>query len=262
MVITPFLPEKLNSLFTEEERIITASILAINGDSALKDHIELIQECLDMLFSIASEPKLGASEEDQVIYGLGIRLFNSTASTLKLTTSGYHQGAISFLRDIVEIGFLLDYFKHKPDSIRIWKTSKDEKECRQFLPKKIREILDKRDGFQEKKRGAMYALLSKYGTHATFDGFQLTIQNKQFVIGPFESEKSLKAIIEETCKILPYVIVIYLAHCKTSSLIILEQKLHFLKCSQKWWKQYMNSDFDEINVDEIKTMMADLKQRT
>lgn len=260
MIITPFLPEKLNSLFTEEERIRTASILAINGDPALKDHIELIQECMDMLFCIAYEHKLGASEEEQVIYGLGIRLFNSTATTLKLTTSGYHQGAVSFLRDIVEIGFLLDYFKHNPNSIKIWKNSKDKKDRAQFRPVKIREILDKRDGFQEKKREAMYSLLSKHGTHATFGGFQLVTQNNNFVIGPFESEKILRALTEEICKVLPYVVVIYITHWSTSSLIILKQKYHFLECAQKWWKQYMNSNFDEFNIEEIGTMIAALEQ--
>jgi len=189
-------------------------------------------------------------------------LFNSTASTLKLTTSGYHQGAVSFLRDIVEIGFLLDYFKHNPDSIKIWKNAKDKKERDQFRPVKIREVLDKRDGHQEKKREAMYSLLSKHGTHATFDGFQLISQNNNFVIGPFESKKILKALVEETCKVLPYVVVIYITHWSTSSLNILKQKYHFLECTQKWWKQYMNSNFDEINIEEIGTMIATLEQRT
>ena len=234
MVITPFLPEKLNSLFKEEERIRIASILAINGDTALKNHIELIQECLDMLFCIASEHTLGESDEEQVIYGLGIRLFNSTASTLKQSTSGYHQGAVSFLRDIVEIGFLLDYFKHQPDSIKIWKNSKDKKKRDQFRPVKIREVLDKRDGYQDKKRNTMYSLLSRYGTHATFESFQLTSQNNLFVIGPFESEKLLKALVEETCKVLPYVVVIYITHWNTSSLNILKQKFF-----SRIWKNFL-----------------------
>jgi len=261
MIIAPYLPENLNALSKEEERIRTASILSINGDTALKDHIELIQDCLDMLFCIASEHKLGESDKEQVIYGLGIRLFNFTASTLKLSTSGYHQGAVSFLRDIVEIGFLLDYFKHNPDSIQIWKNSKDKKQRGQFRPVKIREVLDKRDGYQEKKRNAMYSLLSRYGTHATFESFQLTSQNKLFVIGPFESEKLLKALVEETCKVLPYVVVIYMSHWNTSSLTILKKKHHFINCTQKWWRQYMNSDFDEINLDEIGEMIAMLEQR-
>jgi hypothetical protein len=260
MVITPFLPNNLNALFDKEEQIRTASILAINGNAALKDHIELIQKCLNMLLCVASEHKLGASEEEQVIYGLGIRLFNSTASALKLSTSGYHQGAISFLRDIVEIGFLLDYFKHNPSSMRIWKNSTDNKERKQFRPVEIRNVLDKRDGHQEKKREAMYSLLSKHGTHATFDGFQLISQNNNFVLGPFESEKVLKALVEEACKVLPYVIVIYITHWQSSSLTMLKQKYHFLKCIQKWWLQYMKSNFDELDLEEIATMIAKLEK--
>lgn len=259
MVITPFLPEKLTSLFKEEERIRIASILAINGDTVLKDHIELIQECMDMLFCIASEHKLGESDEEQVIYGLGIRLFNSTASTLKQSTSGYHQGAISFLRDIVEIGFLLDYFKHQPDSINIWKNSKDKKKRDQFRPVKIREVLDKRDGYQEKKRNAMYSLLSRYGTHVTCESFQLTSQNKLFIIGPFESEKLLKALMEDTCKILPNVVLIYLTHWEKQPVTVLKQKLRYFEFVQNWWKKYMNSNFDEINLEEIKAIIVTLE---
>ncbi len=171
MIITPFLSNNLDSLHTEEERIWIASNLAINGNRAPKDHITLIHECLDMLFCIASECKPNKSEATQVIYGLGIRIFNSAACTLKLSLTGYHQGATSFLRDLVEIGFLLDYFKHEPNSITIWKNSKDKKEREQFYPKNIRKRLDSRDGFQDKKCEAMYLLLSEYGTHATFDGF-------------------------------------------------------------------------------------------
>jgi hypothetical protein len=180
-----------------------------------------------MLFCIASEHKLGASDEEQVIYGLGIRIFNSTASTLKLSISGYHQGAVSFLRDIVEIGFLLDYFRHQSDSIKIWKNSKDKEERKQFLPVRIREVLDNRDGYKDKKRSAMYSLLSRYGTHATFESFQLISHNNQFNIGPFESEKLIRALVEEICKVLPLVVLIYITHWKYSPLSVLKQKHHF-----------------------------------
>jgi hypothetical protein len=259
MLITPFLPENLDSLYKKEERIRTAAKLAINGDNALKDHIELIHECLNMVFCIANECPPDNTDAKQVIYGLGIRLFNSTACTLKLCLSGYHQGATSFLRDLVEVGFLLDYFRHKPDSISVWRNSKEKNERLQFRPVKIRAALDNRDGYQKKMRDAMYSLLSKYGTHATFDGFQLTIQNQNFVLGPFESEKILKALLEETCKILPYVVLIYLEHWEGQPLSVLKQKLHFLRFTQKWWKQYMNSNFDGINLSEIEAMAAILK---
>jgi hypothetical protein len=261
MLITPELPDNLDSLHKEEERIRTLSKLAINGNAPLKDHIKLIHECLAMISCIAKECPPSNVEAEQVVYGLGIRLFNSASCFLKLCLSGYYQGATSFIRDLVEVGFLLDYFAHEPKSISIWKTSRDIKECRQFKPGNIRKTLDERDGHLDKKRGAMYSLLSRYGTHATFEGFQLTSQNQTFIMGPFDSEKFLKALIEETCKTLPYVVLIYLKHFKNQPMGVLEQKLHFLQFVNSWWKQYMNSNFEGPNLDEIKAMISYLEQR-
>ena len=212
-----------------------------------------------MIFCIASECTPSKAESTQVIYGLGTRLFNSTACALKLCFSGYHQGATSFLRDLVEVGFLLDYFRHEPKSITVWKNSHNKKEHKQFSPKNIRKVLDNRDGFQDEKRGAMYSLLSKYGTHATFVGFQLTSQNQNFVIGPFESEKLLKALMEETSKILPNIVLIYLTHWEKQPLPVLKQKLRFFEFVQNWRKQYMNSNYDGINLEEIKAIIATLE---
>jgi hypothetical protein len=106
----------------------------------------------------------------------------------------------------------------------------------------------------------MYSILSEYGTHATIDGFQLISQNNSFVLGPFESETILKASIEQTCEVLPYAVIIFLGHWKTLTPTMLKQKCQFLIHTQKWWKQYMNSDFDGINIDELEMMAT--KART
>lgn len=50
---------------------------------------------------------IGADLNDNSIAmaGLKIRLFNSVATSLKLLLSGYYQGTVSFIRDILEITF-------------------------------------------------------------------------------------------------------------------------------------------------------------
>lgn len=45
--ILPHLPENLESLHKEEEKIRAESLLVINADSALKEHLDMINASLD-----------------------------------------------------------------------------------------------------------------------------------------------------------------------------------------------------------------------
>jgi hypothetical protein len=63
------------------------------------------------------------SDAEATTQMLGVRLFNAAASGLKLALSGYHQTAFNQARDIMETGFLLDYFRTSPDKIQVWKTT-------------------------------------------------------------------------------------------------------------------------------------------
>jgi hypothetical protein len=59
--------------------------------------------------------------------------------------------------------------------------------------------LDKRDGNSERKRAKVYATLSQYGSHATYKGFRMNVKENNFgELGPFISEKHLRAFLEET----------------------------------------------------------------
>lgn len=48
-IITPYLSANLQGLHGEEERIRAESALQINASESLRDHVELIHSCLDML---------------------------------------------------------------------------------------------------------------------------------------------------------------------------------------------------------------------
>ena len=90
-------------------------------------------------------------ENNQLIAftGMKIRLFNSISCCLKLLLSGYYQGAISPIRDILEITFLLDYFTLDSESIERWVADSNSQEFKQL---NIRKKLDDRDGLHEMKR--------------------------------------------------------------------------------------------------------------
>ena len=157
-ILLPQLRDNLERLKAHEDKIRTDSSILINSDEKLQGHINLIHESMDMLMWMhVRTVGLDLNESSIAIAGLKIRLFNSISCSLKLLLSGYYQGSISFIRDILEISFLLDYFTLDDSAIDRW--SKDPN-AQEFMPAKIRIALDKRDKLLEKKREQKYKLLS------------------------------------------------------------------------------------------------------
>jgi hypothetical protein len=137
------------------------------------------------------------SDDETTVQLLGIRLFNAAASGIKLALSGYYQTAFQQARDIMETGYLLDYFRTSPQQRAVWKRA-DRKTRRQlFDPVKIRIALDERDGDSTKKRETEYNKLSELASHATFRGFRLTTRNGFGELGPFVEKVNLMAWLQE-----------------------------------------------------------------
>ena len=63
------------------------------------------------------------SEDQLIIQLLGIRLFNSSASAVLDMLAGYYQNSVMQQRDLLEVSFLLDYFRTNPALIGEWKAS-------------------------------------------------------------------------------------------------------------------------------------------
>ncbi|MES2150681.1 MAG: hypothetical protein V4508_12920 [Pseudomonadota bacterium] len=61
----------------------------------------------------------GPSSQQQVAQLLGIRMFNSAATALKLALTGYNQAGFSRVRDLLETTHLLDYFLHAPSAVAL-----------------------------------------------------------------------------------------------------------------------------------------------
>lgn len=201
-LILPILPENLEGLRKEEDNIRMQSLLHIYGDTALKDHLELVHDGLDVIFTFTNH-HVNLNEDELVIQRLGIRLFNAGACSLSLLLSGYYQNSVLVMRDVLETGFLIDYFRTESGRIKVWRDSTDEERKKGFQPWQIRNALDKRDGFAEKKRAEAYKMLSNYAAHPTHKGFKLFSPKWMSKIGPFFDEKYLKALLEELAKRLP-----------------------------------------------------------
>lgn len=108
-IIAPWLPENLDSLHKHEEELRIKSILEINADQNLKDQLIIVQESINMIYKFTKSFETKKAMELTIQY-LGARLFNSIVTAIKLMLSGYYQSSVMFQRDVLEIGFLLDYF--------------------------------------------------------------------------------------------------------------------------------------------------------
>lgn len=237
-IILPRLPENLENLRKEEDRIRTQSLLHIDGDAAFKDHLGLVHDSLDAVHAFTIS-HVNANEEELVIQRLGIRLFNSGACALSFLLAGYYQNSALLIRDLLETGFLIDYFRSEPTKIRPWRDASDKDREKHFQPVQIRDALDKRDGFKEKKRGAAYRLLSNYATHPTNPGFKLFSPNWMSKIGPFFDEGYLKALLEELTKRLPASADVYVRFFGVVTPEVEAARRFFLNRLSVWSEKYL-----------------------
>jgi hypothetical protein len=135
-------------------------------------------------------------EDVKVIKILGMRTFNAFGASLKLALSGYHQNSALILRDVLETVFLIDYFGDR-SLIARWRFADEKTRRDEFSPVKVREALDKRDGFTSKKRFEIYKQFSELAGHPNMkSAFMMRPQRDgDAVIGPFLEATALEAVI-------------------------------------------------------------------
>jgi hypothetical protein len=116
----------------------------------------------------ALKPK-EATVEDAIRTGLGIRVLNTGGAAIKLALSGYVQQAFVHTRDILETGFLVDFFRTNPEQMKVWALADEQERKRKFGLANIRKKLEERDGSNIKAREKVYGALSRHA-HATYQG--------------------------------------------------------------------------------------------
>jgi hypothetical protein len=197
-----------------------------------------VHDCLDAIHAHTISHE-NLDEEELVLQRLGIRLFNSGSCALSLLLSGYYQNAALTIRDLLETGFLVDYFRTDHSQIKVWRDSSDDGRRKNFQPWQIRDSLDKRDGFTEKKRAEAYKLLSNYASHPTHAGFKLFSPKWMSKIGPFFDESYLKALLEELTKRLAAAADVYVRCFPTVRPNVHSAREHFLSRLHAWSQTYL-----------------------
>lgn len=153
-----------------------------------------------------------ASQDQKTVQLIGIRLFNAAASGIKLALSGYYQPAFHQVRDILEIGFLLDFFRRWPQRIELWETSDRGVRRQHFDPVVIRKALDQDDGDESRGRETQYRKLSELASHLTPQGFVMTVRGTFAEFGPFVDAPRLLAWLHEAILRLGPSVVMYGNH--------------------------------------------------
>jgi hypothetical protein len=252
-IITPWLPQNLESLHKHEEELRTQSIREINTDCALKEHVIIIQESLNMIHDIT---KVYATNDNTelTIQCLGARLFNSIVTSINLMLSGYYQSSVMLQRDIVEIGFLLDYFLRDKYLVTKWTNTSTKTQHHTFSPSTIRKKLDKMDGFKGQKRREIYSLMSE-STHPSYKGLQLLAPDGNVHLGPFFDATYLKHLVNELALRVPHFTIVYISHFKKLPVAMLKLKSDYLLKLQDWVSKYLNL----AHTQDIKSQLEEIK---
>lgn len=147
-------PENFDLLHQGEEFIRARSKEAIQASETLPHHFNIVADSMTLIdhFARGYHHK---NEDQLIIQLLGVRLFNGLASSIRNMLAGYYQNSVMQQRDLLEVSFLLDYFSTNPALIGEWKGSTESERNKRFGAFHVRKVLDDRDAFTERNRGAL-----------------------------------------------------------------------------------------------------------
>lgn len=253
------LPSNFLTLHKGEEVIRGDSLKAICQSEELLLHLRAL-ECSMNLIEYFARGYKNRDDDQLTIQLLGIRLFNSSASALKLLLSGYYQASALQQRDLLESAFLLDYLGTNNALISEWRTADKKKRWQKFRPEVVRDALDKRDKFTAKKRAEHYHLLSSIAAHPNPLGFRLVRPepNDLAHIGPFFARSSLKAVLEELVKLVMLAAVQFSQHFDATSRIDYAVHITFLESVGLWSEKFLKQPFDRKEIDELKRLASSI----
>lgn len=217
----------------DETTIVAAHDHMIASDEDLSRHLDLINSCLDFL-SRLPELHREENESELTLLRLSIRCFNSGASALRVLRCGYFQPAMTMVRDLIEVYFLMDLFIKEPKSFIDWRTMSDKDRKNHFKPVRVRERLDQIDGHKERRRQKSYEMFSQHAAHVNPNGHHLISPGNMTQIGPFPDYGLLRAGLEELATHLGFASVTVCNLVKTEQEDALKVKAAFLSELANW----------------------------
>ncbi|MDR6634582.1 hypothetical protein J2X72_003392 [Phyllobacterium sp. 1468] len=254
------IPENLSLLHAGEEDLRQKSVEIIEASNAMYMHVSMIQTCMDMLQYVRKNTP-DMSEDQLIVALLSASVFNSIASGLKLMFGGYYQASGLQIRYVLETGWLIDYLKTDPALVQIWKVTPEDKRQNVFRPGLVRDKLDKRDGFKEKKREAHYKRLCVLCGHPSFAGFTMlrSESNGDAHMGPFLVPSLLEACVQELVQCSVVAGFSIMRFFPPNSLSDYKARVHYIETYAGWTEEVFGEKPDPTSVDEAKKIIAILE---
>ena len=244
--------DNIKGLFQNANMLEKKTLLAIENDSDLLSHVSIVEKSMNVFHIESIDPTNSINEDQETIRLFGMRLFNGCGAALKLAANGYYQNSIIITRDLLETTFLMQYLEFNRSEISVWRMVDDKERKKRFSPVVIRKALDMKDGFEGKKRAESYSLLSRLGSHPTYDGFRmLAPKGHKHHCGPYFDLSVLKPVIEEIVKPAGQAASTF-AHFFHENTKNYDVHLDFLEAIGKWMEKYMNVPFNQDKIDELK----------
>ena len=229
------LPANLEALHEQVEGIRAASKLTIKGTAEAREQLDIVYASLNMLFDITNSYDY-VNDDELTIQFLGLRLFNTVTSALELLLAGYYQSSVILQRDLLETGYLIDYFRSNKSKISRWKAASAKERQRKFQPSAIRKALDVRDGEAGRNREQIYQTVCEYAVHPPYAGNQLVSPDGLGLIGPFFDERYMGALLKEMAMRVPSFTEAYLDHFDALPSEFNEVRSDFLAKLDVWQK--------------------------
>jgi hypothetical protein len=195
------LPDNFLRLWQAHDELIPWATEKISDVEHLKDHVDLISTYMTGV-KFAQESSV-SSARHTAICGLLMRSFEMLSIGLRSCLSGSYHASAMAARDLIETAFLLDFLLDQPGEPERWLIAdlSDLSGNGKYSPRKVREYLDQRDGYTERKRKKHFDMLSTLGAHPTPYGFSLRRDGHGNInLGPFKQADLVRECIEELAK--------------------------------------------------------------
>jgi hypothetical protein len=138
---------------------------------------------------------------------------------------------------------VIDYLRSNPAMIAVWKGASKKQRLNDFGPGRIRDALDKRDGYTEGARKAIYDLISEHASHATYHGFHMASQSGLGKLGPFMDEAKLQAWLEEMAKRFGHAAIVLLSVSRAPIRGWTPRGAHYLAAVNAWGQKHYGPSF-------------------
>jgi len=193
------LPENFYRLWEAHDDLLGWAQEKISETDCLEDHIDSISTYMTgVKFTQESGIK---SDRHTALCGLFMRSFEMMSLGLRSCLTGSYHASAMAARDLIETAFLLDFLMDNDGEPERWLVATLPDVRNKYSPRKVREYLDKRDGFTELKRKAHFDMLSTLGAHPTPFSLNLRRDGQGIIhLGPFKQSDLLRGCVEELAK--------------------------------------------------------------